>query len=386
MHATGLVHEVRKQAQAAGHEVTVCALGGGGIEEAGVTLVGDNRGLSSIGLLEALPLVLPTLRLQAQVRAFLRDQPPDLVILIDYPGVNIPFGRYLKRQYGCPVVYYVPPNEWLWNEARTPALCAISDAILCTYPREAGYFQGAGGSVQMVGHPLLDAVASKPDRPAARAALGVSAGTLVVALLPASRPQEVRHVWPVLARAAQAVQEEWASSGDCPLRFFIPVVSSDLENAIRESLQSYSIEATIWKGDSHTVLAAADLALTKSGTVNLELALFQVPQVVVYRIDAVTAWLARTLFHFSVPHISLVNLILEEPLVPEFIQDAARPEDVAAAALGLLRNQRGARDTVLDGYRRLSALLGGPGAAGRAAATILTMMTERKIRTSITII
>lgn len=97
---------------------------------------GDNRGLSSIGLLEALPLVLPTLRLQAQVRAFLRDQPPDLVVLIDYPGVNIPFGRYLKHQYGCPVVYYVPPNEWLWNKARTPALCALSDAILCTYPRE----------------------------------------------------------------------------------------------------------------------------------------------------------------------------------------------------------------------------------------------------------
>lgn len=97
---------------------------------------GDNRGLSSIGLLEALPLVLPTLRLQAHVRAALQGHAPDAVVLIDYPGVNIPFGRYLRERFGCPVVYYVPPNEWLWNEARTPAVCAIADAILCTYPRE----------------------------------------------------------------------------------------------------------------------------------------------------------------------------------------------------------------------------------------------------------
>lgn len=136
IHGASLVRALLKEAERACKAVEVFALGGRHMEEAGAKLIGNNTGISSIGLWEALPLIFPTLQLQSQARAFLQQHPPDAVVLMDYPGVNIPFGRYLKQTYGCPITYYVPPNEWLWTSARTATIVDMSDTILANYERE----------------------------------------------------------------------------------------------------------------------------------------------------------------------------------------------------------------------------------------------------------
>eukprot|EP00850_Spirogloea_muscicola_P022494 SM000298S10948 [mRNA] locus=s298:131119:134010:+ [translate_table: standard] len=301
----------------------VYALGGKEVEAAGAVLIGDNSGLSSIGLVEALPLIWPSLRLQAAARAFLKDHPPDVAVLIDYPGVNIPFGRYLKKRHGCRVVYYVPPNEWLWNTSRTAAIVGMSDVILATYKGEADYYRGAGGNVVDVGHPLLDlASASRlASRAEAREALEVPRDATLVALFPASREQELRHVWPVVADAAAMMQAAAAAATPAAieyargrLQFVVPVVCREYLPLLREGLEARGLAADtiLWEGRSSIAMAAADVALAKSGSVNVELALFDVPQVVVYRLDAATAWLARVVLRVRLRHISLVNLILDE--------------------------------------------------------------------------
>jgi len=134
----------------------------------------------------------------------------------------------------------------------------------------------------------------------------------------------------------------------------------------------------LWEGDPYTAMAAADVAITKSGSVNVELALLGVPQVVVYRIDNLTAWIARNVFSFNVKHISLVNLILDQAVVPEYIQEAATPDVVAAAVRELLPDASGgqARQKMLIQYAHLRDALGAPGVADRAASMIIDLATQ----------
>ena len=202
----------------------VVVLGGGGLLEEADEALGDNTGVSSIGLVEALRYVRPALRLQRRARRRLREAPPDVAVvsargavrlsrraeeagggltadrgqLIDYPGVNIPLGRWLRAELGVPVVYYIPPNEWLATGARTPAICALSAEILAVYAAEAAYYRAAGGAVEFVGHPLRDLTRARhPGRAAAKRALGLDPAGRTVLLLPASRAQELHYVLPV---------------------------------------------------------------------------------------------------------------------------------------------------------------------------------------------
>mmetsp|Transcript_31084 Transcript_31084/g.99262 ORF Transcript_31084/g.99262 Transcript_31084/m.99262 type:complete len:395 (-) Transcript_31084:72-1256(-) len=281
LHAALVTREIQALAASAGLEVDVMALAGGRTANAGGRMLGDNTGLSSIGLKEALPLVLPSLKLQKEVRRRLAETPPDVAIFIDYPGVNIPFAKYIRDAYPeCKNIYYIPPNEWLWNSARTSDIIANCDSVLAVYPAEAHHFRAAGGQrVKFVGHPLVDTVRGKPGREEARRALGCKDGEVVVMLTPASRRQEVKLVWPYIAGAAKLLRERVPDPSR--LRFILATPpEAGLRAALRaaaglEGFQGFEV----FEGDPHTVMAASDLALTKSGTVNVELALFNVPQV-----------------------------------------------------------------------------------------------------------
>ncbi|OAE23012.1 hypothetical protein AXG93_1231s1250 [Marchantia polymorpha subsp. ruderalis] len=397
IHGANLVKELLKQAQGTRRRVEVYALGGQRMRTAGATLIGDNTGLSSIGLLEALPLIVPSLLLQITVRRFLDDHPPHVLVLIDYPGVNIPFGQYVKQKFGehlsqvsetfgylyfediccCKIIYYIPPNEWLWNTSRTKSIVSISDIILAVYPGEAEYYARAGANVKLVGHPLIDTVKGI-NRNEARQRLGVNTDDIVIALVPASRSQELRHVWPTIASAAGKLLKALVEirGGPHGVHFIIPAVLRDQRHVIEKECEDNSFfqNSIIFNGDPHEVLAAADVAITKSGSTNLEMALYKVPQVVVYKIDNLTAWIARKLFGFSVKNISLVNLILDSQVqvVPEYIQEAADAENIMQATLKLLPGMdTQERSRVLQGYEQLRVVLGEPGVVERVARQIL---------------
>ncbi|KAG0605508.1 hypothetical protein M758_9G064700 [Ceratodon purpureus] len=375
MHGAALVRALIDAAGEEKVEIEVYAMGGKRMKDEGAVLIGDNTGLSSIGLLEALPLVIPSIQIQIRTRKFLKSHPPDLVVLIDYPGINIPFGKYAKKHFGCRVVYYIPPNEWLWNTSRTGAIIDSCDAILSVYPAETAYFRKSGGLVIEVGHPLLDRYNPTQTRTQAREALGYGEKDIVILLMPASRAQELRHVWPIIASAARLLLTRILALGNHHhVHFVVPSVLPSGDHIIKQSFEDFDLTgyASVRNGETQSLMAAADLAITKSGSVNLELALHNVPQVVVYKLDKATAWIARNVFQFAVQYISLVNLILEEQMVPEFIQDDAEPANVANAAFDLLPvSGSGHRNTLLNGYSRLLPLLGKPGVVKRAAEYIL---------------
>ncbi len=386
-----LVDALKRQAQAVGLELEIVALGGSKMAKAGATLLGETTSIGSMGLLESLPFVLPTLQIQRRAKQYLRQHPPDLVVLIDYMGPNLSIGSFVRRQLPqVPVVYYIAPQSWVWSisSRSTAAIVDITDQLLAIFPEEARYFEKKGASVSWVGHPLVDKMQSSPSREEARRALGIKPEQTAIALVPASRRQELKYMMPVIFEAAQQLQSKLQASGDwennslimnqqTPL-FWIPLSLETYRPAIEAAIQRYGLNATLVAGQTTEVLAAADLAITKSGTVNLELALLDVPQVVLYRVSPLTYWIARTLFKFSIPFMSPPNLVVMRSIVPELLQEQATPENIVQKSLELLLNPERRKQTLAD-YQEMRRLLGEVGVCDRAAKEILQLAEEPKL-------
>jgi len=374
-----LITALRQEASRRELPLEVVALGGRRMEAAGAELLADTAGLGAIGLWEALPLVLPTLKLQARLRRWLADHPPDGVVLIDYMGANVSLGLRLKRRYpGVPISYYIAPQEWAWRmgDGGTTRLIGFTDRILAIFPEEARFYASRGATVTWVGHPLIDTVGHLPDRQEARHRLGLSATAPVLLLLPASRPQELRYLLPAMVAAAAELQRR-----DPRLEVLMPAGLDGFEPALERAVAGAGLRARVIPARQADALkpdlcAAADVAVTKSGTANLELALRGVPQVTGYRVSRPTALVARHLLRFNVPHISPVNLVLAERLVPELLQEAFHPDPIVAAVEPLLADSSPERRRMLEGYGRLRQALGEPGVTQRAASAILDQVQQ----------
>jgi lipid-A-disaccharide synthase len=369
-----LVRALRSEAERRGLALEVVALGGRRMGEAGAELLADTAGLGAIGLWEALPLIVPTLRLQARLRRWLRSNPPDGVVLIDYMGANVNLGLRLRRLYPkLPILYYIAPQEWAWRlgDGGTTRLIGFTDQILAIFPQEARFYGERGAAVHWVGHPLIDTLSDLPERAEARRQLGLEADAPVLLLLPASRRQELRYLLPPMAAAAAELQHRHPA-----LEVLVPAGLPGFEPRIEAVLAAAGVRArVIAAADADRfkplLCAAADVALTKSGTANLELALRGVPQVTGYRVSRPTAAVARHLLRFHVAHISPVNLVLEERLVPELLQEELNVSGIVAAVEPLLDPAGAPRARMLEGYGRLRQALGSPGVTTRAAVTIL---------------
>jgi len=357
----------------------VVALGGRRMEAAGAELLADTSGLGAIGLWEALPLVLPTLKLQARLRRWLADHPPDGVVLIDYMGANVNLGLRLKRRYPrVPISYYIAPQEWAWRvgDGGTTRLIGFTDRILAIFPEEARFYSSHGANVTWVGHPLIDTIDHRPEQEEARRRLELAATAPVLLLLPASRPQELRYLLPAMVAAAAELQRRRPS-----LEVLVPAGLEGFEPILERAVAAAGLRARVIPACQADALkpdlcAAADAAVTKSGTANLELALRGVPQVTGYRVSRPTALVARHLLRFNVPHISPVNLVLAERLVPELLQEAFNPAGIVAAVEPLLEITSPERTAMLEGYGRLRQVLGEPGVTRRAASAILDQVQQ----------
>ncbi len=366
-----LIAALKRQAVCAGLELEIVALGGYAMASAGATLLGNTISIGSVGPLEALPFVLPTLKIQRYAKQYLLQHPPDLVVLIDYGGPNLAIGSYLRRELPkVPIVYYIAPQMWVWwpNQRDTARLVKMTDKLLAIFPEEARYFKDKGASVSWVGHPLVDRMQTAPSRAEARAGLRIPPEQTAIALLPASRRQELKYLLPVMFQAAKAIQEKLPQ-----VHFWIPLSLEIYRQAIAEAITHYGLRATLLSGQTQEAIAAADLAITKSGTVNLEIALLNVPQVVIYRVSSLTAWIARNLLKFSIPFMSPPNLIEMKPIVPELLQEQATPENIQNAALELLLNPSCRQQTLAD-YQQMRSCLGEVGVCDRAAQEILQLL------------
>ena len=208
---------------------------------------------------------------------------------------------------------------------------------------------------------LLDPMQQAPDRKQARLNLQLESDAKIVTLLPASRQQEIKYLLPVMCQAARQISQR------LPVEFLIPVSLPHYRRAIIDAVEEYNLPAKIVEGQTLDAIAAADLAITKSGTVNLEIALLDVPQIVVYRIHPLTAWIGRRL-GFSVPLMSPANLVVNRMLVPELQQEEVTADNITDRALKLLSDLPA--EEIIAGYREMRSHLGTIGVSNRVVNEI----------------
>ncbi|UBF29473.1 lipid-A-disaccharide synthase [Kovacikia minuta CCNUW1] len=390
-----LIAALKRQAEKSALDVEVLGLGGDRMAAAGAEILADTSAIGSMGILESLPFVLPTLKVQRLAKQSLKQHPPDLVVLIDYMGPNIPFCEYLSQHFPqIPLVYYISPQDWVWGDQwkwgvrlfKSDRIINSVDRILAIFPEEFKYYQRKGGKVTWVGHPLIDRMQTAPDRERARAALGIPAEQTAVVLFPASRQQEIKYLMPAMFEAAQQIQAKLPQ-----VHFWIPLALEKYRQPIQQAVQQYGLQATLLtdalerptngnEPDTAAALqaiAAADLAITKSGTVNLEIALLNIPQVVLYKLNPFTGWIVHRLLRFYVPFISPTNLVEMKPIVKEFLQFQATPEAIAQESLELLLNPN-RRQKMLAEYQQMQQALGAPGVCDRAAGEIFDLLEDSR--------
>ena len=366
-----LTMSLKGQAASTNLELEIVGLGGSRMANAGAIILGDTTGIGSVGILESIPYILPTLQLQRQAKKYLQTQPPDLVVLIDYMGPNLTIGSYIRRRWPqVPIVWYIAPQVWVWSPPwqNTTRIVSLADRFLAIFPEEARYFQQLGANVTWVGHPLPDRMQEAPSREEARAALGIEGDEVAIALIPASRAQEIKYLLPTIFEAAQIIQNKLPQ-----VHFWIPLSREALRNSITEGIENYGLQATLLEGKNLEILAAADLAIAKSGTVNLETALLNVPQIAIYSVNPVTYWLARHLLKFSIPFMAPPNVVLQRQIVPDLLQEQATAENIVLIAMEVLLNSERRRQMQLD-YQEMREILGGVGACDRAAEEIIQLL------------
>ena len=209
MQAANLVKALRRHAGQQHRTIDLIGLAGAHTEAAGCRLLSNTVSMGAVGLLEPLPYVLPALRTLRRTLNALDNAPPDISILIDYPGFNIPLAQKLRKRFKTPIVYYIPPEEWVWSTKgnrlldRSHKIPPLIDKVLTLHEQDTNFYRQIGCQVERIGHPLRDILDQRQlTREQARRALGIDDQQRIVALFPASRSQELRLVWPVIAAAA----------------------------------------------------------------------------------------------------------------------------------------------------------------------------------------
>ena len=358
LYAGALVRAIGRRAPGA----RVFGLGGEQLRQAGAELEGDYRGLAVTGLTEALRVLPRSYAMLRRLVARARLERPDVFVAIDFPDFNFRLAAAVGR-LGIPVVYYVSPQLWAWRPGRIRTMAAIASRVLVIFPFEAAIYERAGVPVAFVGHPLVDLI--DPGEPRARflPGLGLDADAPTVALLPGSRPNEVRATLPELTRAAGLIREA------VPRAQFVLARAPRLDANLFASF-SCSETGVVVEGLTDAVLSASDLVITASGTATVQAALHRRPMVIVYRLSPLTYRLGRRFV--TVDTFGMVNLIAGRRVVPELIQNDFTAERVAAEAVPLL-TEPGRAEAMRRDLADVCERLGGTGASDRAAAAVLAV-------------
>lgn len=328
-------------------------MGGDAMEAEGVALVEHVRNTAIMGFAEVVAKIRFIRQLMRRVQDDVDQFSPDRILIVDYPGFNLRLATWAKER-GYAVDMYIAPQVWAWKRGRIHRMARDLDRLYVILPFEAAHYEGVDLKVDYVGHPLAEATEDEPHEAEAawRRRCGLPADGALLALLPGSRPQEIKRMLSGLVEAARLLPE------------FVPVIAG----APGRSGEDYDTELPVLFGETAALYRWASAGLITSGTATLEAALQGLPQVVAYRTSGLTYRLAR--WFTEVRFISLVNLVLDREAVPERIQGECTPQALADALrrvcapdgreklqqdLAALRNalsKKGAAEAVAKGLSR----------------------------------
>ncbi|MEX5285477.1 lipid-A-disaccharide synthase [Selenomonas sputigena] len=362
--ASGDLHgaSLAKEMLAMEPSVELMGFGGGKMAEAGVRLVRDCRDYSIMGFWEVVLGLPRLLALEKALVDAMREEKPDLLLIIDYPDFNWRLAAKAKA-LGIPVFSYIPPSVWAWRKGRAKKCASLAKEIVAIFHHEIGPYLDAGANISFLGNPLVDTVRADMEPEAARAFFRLSEGEPTALLLPGSRRQEIALLLPDMIEAAKLLKERRPET-----RFFLPLAPGADRAAVESLVKKASAPVEITQEHTYSLMGLADFAVAASGTVVMEAALMDLPAVVCYRMGRLNYAVGKRLV--KVERFSLPNIILGETVEAELLQDEVTPERIAEEAEKLYRGEAH-RASVMARLKVSVLQLGPPGAAVRVAAHVL---------------
>lgn len=319
LHGSNLIKELKKLDR----QASIRAWGGDKMQEAGAEIVRHYRDLAFMGFLEVIKNLSTILDNLKFCKKDISEFQPDVLILVDYPGFNLRIAKWAKQQ-GLKIIYYISPQVWAWKESRVKSIKQVVDKMLVILPFEEKFYEKWDYEVEYVGHPLVQVVNEFLEKHQKK----YSEGKPIIALLPGSRKQEVAKKLPIMLEASKNFPD---------YQFVVAKASSLNNNFYSEFLKPYPPVSSV-KDQTYGLLSQATAALVTSGTATLETALFGVPQVVCYKGSSVSYEIAKRLV--KIKYISLVNLIMNKPVVKELIQNELTVTNLTKELYSILHDEQ----------------------------------------------
>ena len=340
-------------------------MGGEKLKEAGALILSDISELSVMGITEVVSHLGRIYRVFKRLEKFLKNDQPDLIILIDYPDFNLRLAKAAKR-YNIPVLYYISPQIWAWRTSRIKKIGKLVNKMIVVFPFELSLYEREGIDVSFVGHPLLDIVKVKKSREENIKRFGLDEQKITIGLLPGSRLSETKKILPPMIESAQQLSRQFGN-----LQFILPVAPGLKKEEIVRLTKDTDLTITIADDSIYEVIDISYLVIVASGTATLETALLSTPMVIIYKMSPLTYLVGRKLV--KVDHIGMANIIAGKKVVPELIQNEATAERITLEATRMLEDSL-YHQSICEELASTNKKLGKPGASKRAAKIALKML------------
>jgi lipid-A-disaccharide synthase len=364
LHGANLAREIRKQDPS----IALYGVGSKQMRDAGVRMLADASEISVVGITAVLTHIGAIYRVFTKLRRFLKDERPEVLILIDFPDFNIRLGK-AARKLGIPVLYYISPQVWVWRKGRIKTIAGMVKAMIVVFPFEVPLYEKAGVDVRFVGHPLTDVVRSDLTAGQARQVFGLETTRRTIALLPGSRTSEIVHLLPDMLKAAKILLSRFQD-----LQFLLPVAPTVDRDFVRSFVEQGGVPVRMVEGRTYDALKASDAAIVASGTATLETGLMALPMVIAYRVSAFNYFILTKLAR-GVKNVGLVNIVAGKRIVPELVQNDSTPENMADSVTKMLSDPA-CYKAIADDLAGVRAQLGEAGASARAAAVVMEVLRK----------
>ncbi len=364
VHLSYLIKAIKEQDPS----IRVFGLAGSYSKACGVEVTADITSKGTIGFIEPLKH-LPALLYQLyQAKKLLEKEHPDLLIVVDGQGFNVPLAAHAKK-LGIKVIYYIPPQEWQWGtEKGGRSVLQVVDQIIAIFKEEADFYNKLGGKAFFNGHPLLDIVQPKLSKTEFCEQHQLSVDKPIVGLFPGSRRQELKYLLPVMIKAIDIVKAD-----DQNVQFILSAATPDCYKRITSKVGDLKVV----QGQNYDIMAHSDFIVTATGTATLEAACLQKPMIALYKFSPISYWLIKKLVGHRIPkYAALPNIWLDKMAVPEFVQVGVEPQNVADNILKLLNNPK-LREEMSVALQGLNKVMGSKGSLKKNAEIVLKLLSAR---------
>ena len=366
-HAAHMFLELKKQLP----NLKGLGMGGSQMQKAGIDVRFDSTGIAVIGLFEVIKHYSEINRALTCMKQLLVSEKPDLLVCVDYKEFNFKLAKFAK-QLGIKVLFYVSPQVWAWRPGRVKKYGRVIDMMAVIFPFETAYYEAEHVPVRYVGHPSVDKVHPQWSREESLTRFELNPEHPIIGLLPGSRAHEIERMLPVMLAASDIIRSRLPT-----VQFVLPQAVGISDDLLQRFLSQSDSKIQVVKQQTYELIQCCDAVMTTSGTATLEVALLQIPMVIVYKLFWMTFWLAKYLV--KTPFIGLPNIVAGKGIVKELIQQDATAENIAGEVLAIVQNSQYSEAIKAD-LQRVKTILGKGGGSKNMADLALEMLKNPDTR------